>query len=74
MDFKELIVYKKAFKLAMEVYEVSKTFPKEEKYSLIDHIRRSTKTVCAKLAEPYRKIYYEWIILNNAVLATATEH
>jgi len=36
MDFKELIVYKKAFNLAMEVYEVSKDFPKEEKYSLTD--------------------------------------
>ena len=39
MDFKELIVYKKAFTLAMEVYEVSKSFPKEEKYSLTDQMR-----------------------------------
>jgi len=36
MDFKDLIVYKKAFSLAMEVYEISKKFPKEEKYSLTD--------------------------------------
>jgi len=55
MDFKELIVYKKAFTLAMEVYEVSKSFPKEEKYSLTDQIRRSSRSVCANLAEAYRK-------------------
>ena len=58
MDFKELIVYKKAFALAMEVYEVSKKFPKEEKYSLTDQIRRSSRSVCANLAESYRKRLY----------------
>jgi four helix bundle protein len=58
MDFKELIVYKKAFTLAMEVYEVSKSFPKEEKYSLTDQIRRSSRSVCANLAEAYRKRLY----------------
>jgi len=58
MDFKELLVYKKAFKLAMEVYEVSKSFPKEEKYSLTDQIRRSSRSVCANLAESYRKRLY----------------
>lgn len=58
MDFKELIVYKKAFTLAMEVYEVSKSFPKEEKYSLTDQIRRSSRSVCANVAEAYRKRLY----------------
>lgn len=58
MDFKELIVYKKAFNLAMEVYEVSKDFPKEEKYSLTDQIRRSSRSVCANIAEAYRKRLY----------------
>jgi four helix bundle protein len=58
MDFKELIVYKKAFALAMEVYEVSKSFPKEEKYSLTDQIRRSSRSVCANIAESYRKRLY----------------
>jgi len=58
MDFKELIVYKKAFNLAMEVYEVSKSFPKEEKYSLTDQIRRSSRSVCANIAEAYRKRLY----------------
>jgi hypothetical protein len=36
-SFKELIVYQKAYKLAMEIFEISKDFPKEEKYSLTDH-------------------------------------
>jgi len=58
MDFKELIVYKKVFNLAMDVYEVSKSFPKEEKYSLTDQIRRSSRSVCANIAESYRKRLY----------------
>ena len=58
MDFKELIVYKKSFSLAMEVYEISKSFPKEEKYSLTDQIRRSSRSVCANVAEAYRKRIY----------------
>lgn len=58
MDFKELIVYKKSFSLAMEVYEISKSFPKEEKYSLTDQIRRSSRSVCANIAEAYRKRTY----------------
>lgn len=58
MDFKELIAYKKAFKLAMEVYEISKSFPKEEKYSLTDQIRRCSRSVCANTAEAYRKRLY----------------
>jgi four helix bundle protein len=58
MDFKELIVYKKAFKVAMEIYQLSRNFPKEEKYSLTDQIRRSSRSVCANIAEAYRKRLY----------------
>ncbi len=58
MDFKELIAYQKAFKLAMKIYEVSKSFPREEKYSLTDQIRRSSRSTCANLAEAYRKRIY----------------
>lgn len=58
MDFKDLIVYKKAFKLAMEIFEVSKKFPKEETYSMTDQIRRSSRSVCANIAESYRKRIY----------------
>ena len=54
-SFKDLIVYKKAFQLAMEIFEMTKTFPKEEKYSLTDQIRRSSRSVCACLAEGLEK-------------------
>ena len=55
MDFKELLAYQKAFSLAMEIYKLSKSFPNEEKYSLTDQIRRSSRSVCANMAEAYRK-------------------
>ncbi len=58
MDFKELLAYKKAFALAMSIYQISKTFPKEEKYSLTDQIRRSSRSTCANMAEAYRKRIY----------------
>lgn len=53
-----LLAYKKAFKLAMEVFEVSKRFPKEEKYSLTDQIRRSSRSVCANFAEAFNRTKY----------------
>ncbi|WP_346854906.1 four helix bundle protein [uncultured Draconibacterium sp.] len=58
MDFKDLLAYKKGFQLAMQIYELSKSFPKEEKYSLTDQIRRSSRSTCANLAEAYRKRIY----------------
>lgn len=59
MSFKTLLAYQKGFALAMEIFEVSKTFPKEEIYSLTDQIRRSSRSVCANIAEAYRKRKYE---------------
>jgi len=56
--FRELIAYQKGFRLAMEIFEISKTFPKEEKYSLTDQIRRSSRSVCANIGEGYRKRQY----------------
>jgi len=58
MDFKELLAYKKGFDLAMEIFRLSKSFPTEEKYSLTDQIRRSSRSVCANIAEAYRKRRY----------------
>lgn len=58
MKFQDLIGYKKSFNLAMDIFEVSKKFPKEEKYSLIDQIRRSSRAVCAAIAESYGKRKY----------------
>jgi four helix bundle protein len=54
-----LIVYQRSFKLAMMIFEISKTFPKEEKYSLTDQVRRSSRSVSANLAEAYCKRRYE---------------
>jgi four helix bundle protein len=56
--FKDLIVYQKAFKLAMEIFHVTKDFPKEEKYSLIDQIRRSSRSVGANITEAWPKRRY----------------
>ena len=57
-NYKETKVFQKSFAQAMEIFEVSKGFPKEEKYSLTDQIRRSSRSVCANLAEAYRKKRY----------------
>jgi len=58
MYYKEYLAYKKSFELAMTIYELSKTFPTEERYSLTDQIRRSSRSVCANLAEASRKVRY----------------
>ncbi len=56
---KELEVYQMAFDAAMKIFEFSKKFPIEERYSLTDQIRRSSRSVCANLAEAWRKRRYE---------------
>jgi len=58
MDFKKLLAYQKSFDLAMSIFEISKSFPKEERYSLTDQIRRSSRSVCSNIAEAYRKRRY----------------
>jgi four helix bundle protein len=57
-SFKSLKVYQMSYESALEIFEISKSFPKEEKYSLTDQIRRSSRSVCANLAEAYRKRRY----------------
>ena len=56
--FRELDVYQMAMTAAMEIFEVSKRFPAEERYSLIDQVRRSSRSVCANIAESWRKRRY----------------
>jgi len=58
INVKHAKVYKLAFELAMEIYQISKKFPKEEIYSLTDQIRRSSRSVCICLLEAYRKKRY----------------
>ncbi len=58
-DYTELRVYKLAFDSAMEIFELSRKWPGEEKYSLTDQIRRSSRSVCTNIAEAWRKRRYE---------------
>ena len=58
-EFKELRVYQQAYDAATEIFEVSKDWPKKETYSLTDQIRRSSRSVCANVAEAWRKRRYE---------------
>ena len=58
-NFRTLISYQKAFALAMQIFEISKSFPKEERYSLTDQMRRCSRSVCSCIGEAYRKRQYE---------------
>jgi four helix bundle protein len=56
---RDLEVYQMGFEAAMRIFEVTKGFPKEERYSLVDQIRRSSRAVCANIAEAWRRRRYE---------------
>jgi len=56
---KDLDVYKKSYQLAMKVFEISKSFPAEEKFALTSQIRRSSRSVCLNLRESWAKRRYE---------------
>ena len=56
---KELTVYQKAYRLSMDIFAISKSFPKEEQYSLTSQIRRSSRSVCLNLREAWAKRRYE---------------
>ena len=58
-DYKDLLVYQKAYSLAIDIYKLSKRFPAEERYSLTDQIRRSSRSVCANFIEAYRRRRYK---------------
>lgn len=57
-NFKQLQVYQKSFVLAMQIFKISRDFPPEEKYALIDQVRRSSRSITACIAEAYRKRDY----------------
>jgi len=56
--FRDLKVYQKAFNLAMDIFNITKSFPDEEKYGLTIQIRKSTRSVCSSISEAYRKRKY----------------
>ncbi len=57
-SFRDSTVYKKAYTLAMEIFEITKKFPSEEKYELTDQTRRFSRAVCRAIGEGYRKRQY----------------
>jgi len=63
--FRDLQVYQISFKSAMNIFQITKDFPKEEKYSLVDQIRRSSRSVCTNLAEGWRKRKYKAVFINK---------
>jgi len=73
-SFKDLIVYQKAYKLAIEIFEISKTFPKEETYSLTDQIRRSSRSVTSCIAESWAKRRYEKAFINKLTDSLGEEY
>src|SRR5258708_30316917 len=56
--FRELDVYQNALKGAMEIFDISRRFPNEERFSLTDQVRRSSRSVCANISEAWRKRRY----------------
>ena len=58
-EFRELRVYQQAYDAATRIFDISREWPKEETYSLTDQIRRSSRSVCANIAEAWRKRRYE---------------
>jgi four helix bundle protein len=57
-SYRELRVYQSSLDAAMEIFELTRSFPPEEKYSLVDQIRRSSRSVCANIGEAWRKRKY----------------
>jgi len=57
-SFRDLIVYQKAYRLALEIFEITKKFPKEEQYSLTDQMRRSSRSITSNIAEAWSKKIY----------------
>ncbi len=58
-SYRDLRVYQGAMDAAMKIFELTKNFPPEEKYSMVDQIRRSSRSVCANIAEAWRKRRYK---------------
>jgi four helix bundle protein len=72
---RDLDVYQKSFAVSMQIFELTKRFPVEERYSLTDQIRRSSRSVCANLTEAWRKRRYEgsFLLKLNDAEAEAAE-
>jgi len=71
--FRDLIVYQKSYKLAMEIFEITKSFPKEEKYSLVDQIKRSSRSIPSNIAEAWVKRKYPKSFVSKLLDSLAEE-
>ncbi len=71
--FRDLIVYQKSYSLAMEIFKITKSFPKEEKYSLVDQIRRSSRSVPANISEAWVKRKYPKSFISKLLDSLAEE-
>ncbi len=71
--FRDLIVYQKSYKLAMELFEITKSFPRDEKYSLVDQVRRSSRSVPANIAEAWVKRKYPKSFVSKLLDSLAEE-
>jgi len=65
--YKDLRVFQLSYKLAMNIFEITKTFPKEEKFSLTDQIRRSSRSVPANISEAWKKRLYPKMFVNKMI-------
>ena len=68
--YKDLIVYKRAYQLAMDIFQISKKFPKKEKFSLTDQITRSSRSIPANISEAWHKRHYIKMFVNKIVDAS----
>jgi four helix bundle protein len=68
---RDLLTFDRAISLATSIFEATKRFPREERYSLTDQIRRSSRSVCANVGEAFRKRRYETAFINRLNLAEA---
>jgi four helix bundle protein len=73
-SFRDLIVFQKAYKLAMDIFEMTRSFPKEEKYSLTDQIRRSSRSVTSCIAESWAKRRYVKSFVNKLTDSLGEEY
>jgi four helix bundle protein len=65
--YKDLKVFSLSYKLAMDIFEITKTFPKDEKYSLVDQMRRSSRSVPTNIAEAWKKRLYPKMFISKAI-------
>jgi four helix bundle protein len=65
--YKDLKVFQLAYKSAMDIFEITKSFPKEEKYSLVDQVRRSSRSVPANIAEAWKKRLYPKMFVSKII-------